>query len=194
MVPLCKVCHGKVHDVRMLKTSTLTSKAMNDEFRTTVFAQFMCAVFSHCAQKHYETINCDTIAEECRRQAESMVAALDRQIKKLDKDRHAKVKALVSKKPTDNRSPYRNPTQPAPKQQPAPQPTAPQMDPPILGRGELITMEDFIKCCKSGSFIDFDGFGNYSDGKIVSDTIVYPSDVVNGRIEKRWTHVVWFNR
>lgn len=71
--------------------------------------------------------------------------------------------------------------------------------------GDLMTMEEFINSVKAGLFIDYDGFGNYSDGKRVlqrtlskennyEPLIVKPSDVKKGKIRKGFSHVVWYNR
>lgn len=76
---------------------------------------------------------------------------------------------------------------------------------PIPEYGDLMTMEEFIASVKAGLFIDYDGFGNYSDGKRVlhrtlseendyEPLIVNPSDVKKGKIRKGFSHVVWYNR
>jgi len=59
---------------------------------------------------------------------------------------------------------------------------------------DLSTVKEFVKYCKSGSFIDSDGFGNYALKNKVSDKEVKPSDVVSGNIDFDFTHVVWFNK
>jgi len=62
--------------------------------------------------------------------------------------------------------------------------------------GDLMTMEDWIDCVKSGGFIDYDGHGYYSDGKRESNKIIHPSDVRRGHLleNEEFTHVVWYNR
>ncbi len=60
--------------------------------------------------------------------------------------------------------------------------------------GDLFTIEEFIKMVNSGSFIDYDGSGNYSNGTEMTDIEVWPSDIAAGNIKKEWSHVVWFNR
>ncbi|HNW33204.1 MAG TPA: hypothetical protein PKL44_03110 [Candidatus Dojkabacteria bacterium] len=60
--------------------------------------------------------------------------------------------------------------------------------------GDMFTLEKFIEYCKAGCFTDYDGHGNYSDGKQLSDIEVVPSDVREGNIKKEWSHVLWFNR
>ena len=65
-----------------------------------------------------------------------------------------------------------------------------------IGCGDLMTLESWIDCVKSGGFIDYDGSGNYSDGKRESNKGVSPSDVRAGHIlkNKEFTHVVWYNK
>jgi len=65
--------------------------------------------------------------------------------------------------------------------------------------GELMTIEDFIGCVNAGGFIDYDGVGQYADpivGIMVDDpdNYVKPSHVKKGLINKKWTHVIWYNR
>lgn len=59
--------------------------------------------------------------------------------------------------------------------------------------GDLMTMQEFIKTVESGGFIDYDGYGSYSDGKVMFDCIIKPSDVKKG-LNKKYTHIIWFNR
>ncbi len=65
---------------------------------------------------------------------------------------------------------------------------------PIPEYGDLMTMKDFEECVESGGFIDYDGSGNYSDGKQMSNISVYPSDVIANNHDKTWGFVVWFNK
>lgn len=59
----------------------------------------------------------------------------------------------------------------------------------------LYTLQEFIEQVKSGGFIDYDGFGYYSDGKYQYPTEeVYPSTVAAGKINRKFSHVVWFNK
>jgi len=60
--------------------------------------------------------------------------------------------------------------------------------------GDLMKMSDFISCCESGGFIDYDGFGNYSRGGRMSDIKIYPSDITNEKFRNDFDYVVWFNR
>lgn len=66
---------------------------------------------------------------------------------------------------------------------------------PIDKFAALMTLEDFVKACEVGAFIDYDGFGYYSDGKVqFPEEIVSPSDIMKGSMRPDRSHVVWFNR
>ena len=65
---------------------------------------------------------------------------------------------------------------------------------PIPEYGGLMTMEEFIEDTKSGGLTDYDGSGNYSDGRMMSDRGISPSEAAHGRHDKQWSHVVWFNK
>lgn len=65
---------------------------------------------------------------------------------------------------------------------------------PLPDYGYLMTLGEFIEACRTGSFIDYDGIGNYATETQVSNVEVSPSDVVQGNVDARWTHIVWFNR
>lgn len=58
---------------------------------------------------------------------------------------------------------------------------------------DVYTVEEFVAQCKSGAFIDYDGFGwpvkvDMAD----KDICVYPSRLES--IPQDATHIVWFNR
>ena len=68
---------------------------------------------------------------------------------------------------------------------------------PLPDYGHLMTLKEFISNVKCGGFIDYDGFGYYSNGtEMVSnpDSPVRPSHVKKGLINKSYSHIVWFNR
>lgn len=65
---------------------------------------------------------------------------------------------------------------------------------PIPEYGDVMSLKEFIDCCNSGRFIDYDGSGNYARGNEMSDITIYPSDVKAGKIRKDFDKVVWFNR
>jgi hypothetical protein len=60
--------------------------------------------------------------------------------------------------------------------------------------GDLFTIEEFKQLCKDSFLIDDDGFGKYSNGKLVSNVCVNPSDVTYNKVLQGWTHVVWYNK
>lgn len=65
---------------------------------------------------------------------------------------------------------------------------------PIPDYGDLMTVEEFYKACESHSFIDYDGNGNYAVRDKMSNVEIVPSRILKNGINKRFTHVVWFNR
>lgn len=63
--------------------------------------------------------------------------------------------------------------------------------------GTLYTLQEFIERCIRGCFIDYDGSGYYSDGRIYwRDLPAYPSDMVKGRAKygTNYRFVIWFNK
>lgn len=60
--------------------------------------------------------------------------------------------------------------------------------------GDVMSLEDFIVCCKEGNFIDYDGYGQYAKDNMMSNVTIFPSDVVHNMIRKDFDTVVWFNR
>lgn len=60
--------------------------------------------------------------------------------------------------------------------------------------GDLLDKNEFISYVRCGGFIDYDGFGRYSDGVYEYDEIVKPSKVLKDGWNKKYTHVVWYNR
>ena len=69
---------------------------------------------------------------------------------------------------------------------------------PIEIGDHLMTMEEWLECVDCGGFIDYDGYGYLSDGKLkYPDHQIWPSDVerLGDKFNpKQFTHVVWFNR
>jgi hypothetical protein len=57
-----------------------------------------------------------------------------------------------------------------------------------------MTIKQWIRCVKSGGFIDYDGYGYYATKTKMSNKIVRPSDVKNKKIDKTFSYIVWFNR
>lgn len=67
---------------------------------------------------------------------------------------------------------------------------------PLPTYGDLMTLEDFVRRCKDGSFIDYDGFGNFATKTEMFRKEVHPSDVIKKDFKPKpeFTHVMWFNR
>jgi hypothetical protein len=60
---------------------------------------------------------------------------------------------------------------------------------------DIMLMEDFIKECKYGGFIDYDGFGHpiTEDNKINDNIWIKPSSVLKG-INTQYHKIVWYNK
>jgi len=65
---------------------------------------------------------------------------------------------------------------------------------PLPDYGDHMTIDNFIRACKSGMFVDYDGHGVYATRTEMTTLIVHPSDIIKGNIDRRWTYVVWFNK
>lgn len=75
---------------------------------------------------------------------------------------------------------------------------------PIENGDDVYTLDEWISMCEDGGFIDYDGMGDYAiggekasppyNGRDDFSPWVQPSDVKNGKIDKRFTHIVWYNR
>ena len=63
--------------------------------------------------------------------------------------------------------------------------------------GTLYTLYDFIEHCGKGLFIDGDGNGYYSDGRVYwLDQKAIPSDIVAGKMRfgYKYRYVIWFEK
>ncbi len=58
----------------------------------------------------------------------------------------------------------------------------------------VMSLKEFISCCKYGGFIDYDGFGRYVKEGKEYDIEIYPSDVKHNSIRTDFDTIVWFNR
>ena len=83
---------------------------------------------------------------------------------------------------------------------------------PIPKNSDIYTIKDFIEMVKTGCFIDYDGYGYYATTTLVSDEVIRPSDIsgktdrfnektmklevveVEKKLNKNYSHVVWYNR
>jgi len=58
---------------------------------------------------------------------------------------------------------------------------------------DVYTIEEFKECVKSGTFIDYDGYGYpVKDNLADEDIMIKPSSIEE--IPDDATHIVWFNR
>ena len=62
----------------------------------------------------------------------------------------------------------------------------------------VIELDEFIKDCDSGGFMDYDGFGYYSNSQTEhedrDDLRVQPSQITEGIINRDYKYVHWYNR
>ena len=83
---------------------------------------------------------------------------------------------------------------------------------PIPNYGDHITIKKFISWAEGGYIINDDGFGYYATKTEMTDIIIKPSHItgrrnefqvktgnfkvvkVEKKLDKRFSHVVWFNR
>ena len=63
-----------------------------------------------------------------------------------------------------------------------------------IEEGDVYTMEQFKEYCEDGSFIDYDGWGYLSNGKVEYDIQIVPTDIGFHTYDKCFSHVVWYNR
>ena len=60
---------------------------------------------------------------------------------------------------------------------------------------DVFEMKEFIQCCKCGGFIDYDGYGHPAVNNLMNeDILLKPSEILEDKYDKRFTHMVWFNR
>lgn len=62
--------------------------------------------------------------------------------------------------------------------------------------GDVMPLDEFIDCCKHGTFINYDGYGYYvKDGK-QTDIKIHPTDITEGKmaIRKEFDTIIWFNK
>jgi len=65
------------------------------------------------------------------------------------------------------------------------------------GEEDIMTVEDYLECVESGSFIDYDGFGHpivpVINGEEDKSIFLYPSEG-SSKIPEGVTHIKWYNR
>ena len=54
------------------------------------------------------------------------------------------------------------------------------------------TLEEFTEMCRSGELTDNDGVGEYASEKAISDIEIYPSDILENKVRKDFTHIAWY--
>jgi len=61
---------------------------------------------------------------------------------------------------------------------------------------DLMTLKEFVNCCTSGGFIDYDGNGYYASATHESNIPAIPSMITSKMIldNPLLTHVVWYNK
>ena len=73
---------------------------------------------------------------------------------------------------------------------------------PILGAveeldkyGDLMTIKRFIEGCECGEFTDYDGHGHLVlNNKMNGNIFILPSQILFGEYDKRFTHIIWYNK
>ena len=65
---------------------------------------------------------------------------------------------------------------------------------PLPDYGDHMTVEKFVRLCKSHALIDYDGTGYYATETAESSKHVWPSQITDGIVDQTYTHVMWFNR
>jgi len=73
------------------------------------------------------------------------------------------------------------------------EPPAPKAE-PIPDYGDHMTMAEFKESCEGGMFTDDDGDGNYATVDRMFKKAVNSDDVIDGKTDPKYTHVVWFNK
>lgn len=66
---------------------------------------------------------------------------------------------------------------------------------PLPNYGDLMLLNDFVSYCKTGMFIGYDGTGYYATKNGMSRRHrAFPAVIKSGEVDRRFTHVMWFNR
>lgn len=61
--------------------------------------------------------------------------------------------------------------------------------------GDIYPLSDFTEMCENGIVTDEDGNGYYgNEDGYYQRYRAYPSEIRDGRIDRRWTCVVWYNK
>jgi hypothetical protein len=65
---------------------------------------------------------------------------------------------------------------------------------PIPDFGEHWTIEEFSRRVKTDMLVDYDGSGYYATESKASNVRAFPSEIVAGNINRKFTHVMWYNK
>ena len=65
---------------------------------------------------------------------------------------------------------------------------------PIPEYGDFMPVEEFAECVECGGFMDYDGYGCYATSTQMTNITTHPSKIKKFGLDKRFAHVVWFNR
>jgi hypothetical protein len=61
--------------------------------------------------------------------------------------------------------------------------------------GTVMTTRQFLNACKKRIFLDLWGYGYYASPLMMSNIRISPSEVLlNGKWDRKYSHVVWFYR
>lgn len=59
-------------------------------------------------------------------------------------------------------------------------------------KGEMYTLNEFVKMSKAGMITDEDGYGFYATELGKSDIEIYPSDILTEMVRMDFPNVIWF--
>ncbi len=66
---------------------------------------------------------------------------------------------------------------------------------PVPAYADLMTYEEFMSCVACGGFTDYDGYGYYSNGKMMYETFSFYKPLNKQKAaETGYTHIAWFNK
>lgn len=60
--------------------------------------------------------------------------------------------------------------------------------------GDEMSLDEFIKACREGWFVDSDGSGYYGKDDKESNVRIYPSDISHRKVRREFNKVIWYNK
>lgn len=75
---------------------------------------------------------------------------------------------------------------------PLPKPV--EIDGDMVPAVDLMLVNDFVEQVKLGAFNNYDGSGYYANDTHESRLLAIPSEIMKGKINKKFTHVAWYNK